>query len=64
MDKKIDWKLTLGILGWFLIVLVWIWQTQRYFEKDDLVGGILHILVALTWTIFGFVSTKKYLNSK
>jgi len=64
MNKKLDWRLLLGIVGWTLIVSIWIWQAFRYSSKNDPVGTILHIIVALVWTIFGIVTTKKYLKQK
>ena len=62
--KKTDWRLIIGIIGWTLVVLIWLWMSQRYFKRGDQVGGVLNILVAITWCIFGMVSIKKYLAKK
>lgn len=62
--KKTDWRLIIGIVGWTLIVLIWIYIAIRYFRKGDTVGALLNLLVALTWGIFGYVSLKKYKRGK
>jgi hypothetical protein len=61
---KTDPRLVLAIVGWGLIVSIWIWLAFRYSAKNDIVGSILHVIVAVVWTIFAVVSTKKYLKQK
>jgi hypothetical protein len=64
VTDKPDRRLALGVVGWSVIVLIWVWMSLRYFDKGDWVGGLLSIVVAITWGIFGGVSIKKYLKKK
>ncbi|MAG50384.1 hypothetical protein CL621_01940 [archaeon] len=64
MKKKTDWRLIIGIIGWTLIILIWLWMSLRYFRRNDLMGGILNIIVAVFWTIFGIINIRKYLSKK
>jgi exosortase/archaeosortase len=59
---KMTARLLLGIIGWAAIISVWIWQAFRYSARDDMVGSILYAVVALLWTVFAVMSTRKHLS--
>jgi hypothetical protein len=59
MNKKQKKRYKLSMFLWSIIAIIWFILSIRYFNKGDLVGGILYILVGISYIFFGHIITKQ-----
>lgn len=61
---KFDWILYFVIVGWTVIVAIWVWQAIKQCIIEDCSKGIFYFVVAAIFLFIGIKSIRDHLKKK
>ena len=59
---KFDWILYFVIVGWTVIVAIWVWQAIKLLLIADTGKGLLYLAIAFAFAFIGVRSTLTHIN--